>query len=107
MANQNILQVNDENFQSTISQGVTLVDFYADWCGPCKMIAPELEKLAQEMGDQVKVAKLNVEEAPGVTAQFGVTSIPTLIVFKDGQKVDSHQGLMRTEQLKQFVSKAL
>lgn len=81
-----IVNVTDQSFNAEIEgQGTVLVDFWAPWCGPCKMIAPILDELASEMGDSVKIAKLNVDENPETASRFGVMSIPTLIFFKDGQ----------------------
>ena len=82
-----IKYLNDENFKDEVSKGVTLVDFYADWCGPCRMIAPLVEDLAKQFKGKANVAKLDIENARRTTASFGVTSIPTLIVFKDGKEV--------------------
>ncbi|MCB1113741.1 MAG: thioredoxin [Chlamydiia bacterium] len=99
--------LNDENFESTVKEGVTLVDFYADWCGPCRMIAPLIDELAEEMDGKAKVAKLNVEEATKVTADFGVTSIPTLIVFKNGEEVERIVGIKSKADLEGSINKAL
>jgi thioredoxin 1 len=103
-----IVTVTDETFASEVESGGTvLVDFWAPWCGPCKMIAPVLEKLSQELGDQLKVTKVNVDEQSDTAGRFGVMSIPTLILFKDGQPVDKIVGFQPLEALKQVVSKHL
>jgi thioredoxin 1 len=73
-------------------KGVSLVDFYADWCGPCKMIAPAIEELEKEMVSKAKVFKLNIDQSPDVASTFGVMSIPTLIIFKDGKVVEKIVG---------------
>lgn len=88
-----LLKLNRENFESEVlnRSGVALVDFYADWCGPCKMIAPVIEEVAQERQD-VAVGKLNVDADPELAAKYGVMSIPTLIVFKDGQEISRVSG---------------
>lgn len=96
----NVLHLSDENFNSEIESGVTLVDFYADWCGPCKMMEPVINQLAQEMKDRAKVAKLDIESAQSTTSQFDVTSIPTIIVFKDGKEVNRIIGVRDLESLK-------
>ena len=84
MASSDIIkQLSDDNFDDGISQGVVLVDFYADWCGPCRMLAPIVEELAQEMSGKMTVAKVDTDQSVNVAAQFEVTSIPTLIQFKD------------------------
>jgi len=101
-----IVNVTDQSFNAEIEgQGTVLVDFWAPWCGPCKMIAPILDELATEMGDSVKIAKLNVDENPETASRFGVMSIPTLIFFKDGQPVDKVVGLNSKENLKNIISK--
>jgi thioredoxin 1 len=83
------LTLNQENFTSTVtaSSQPVLVDFWAEWCGPCKMIAPVLNELAAEQAGKAVVAKVNIDELPELAAQFGIRSIPTLIVFKNGQPV--------------------
>ncbi|MBO8170461.1 MAG: thioredoxin [Bacillaceae bacterium] len=94
-----IEHVTDQNFQDQVSNGTVLVDFWAPWCGPCKMIAPVLEELDQEIGDKLKIVKLNVDENPESAGRYGVMSIPTLIVFKDGQPVDKIVGFQPKEAL--------
>ncbi|QLH37040.1 MAG: thioredoxin [Parachlamydiaceae bacterium] len=104
---ENVKHLDDENFQSTIDKGVTLVDFFADWCGPCKMIAPIIEDLGREMNGKATVAKLDIENAQGVTGKYGVTSIPTIIVFKDGNEVKRFVGVRSKEDLKNAINSAL
>ncbi len=94
-----IEHVTDENFANKTSEGVVLADFWAPWCGPCKMIAPVLEEIDSEMSDQVKIVKLNTDENQQVTGQYGVMSIPTLIVFKNGEIVDKIVGFQPKEAL--------
>jgi thioredoxin 1 len=88
------ITLNNQNFESTITGGSTpvLVDFWAEWCGPCKMIAPVLSEVATEQDGKAVIGKLNIDEAPEVAARFGITGIPTLIVFKNGQPVSTLLG---------------
>lgn len=103
----NIIYLDDNSFKKTIASGVTLVDFYADWCGPCRMIAPIIEELSTEFDGKAKIAKLDIEKAQEVTSEFQVTSIPTIILFKDGNEVKRIVGLRDKESLKSLVSSAL
>ena len=97
-----IVEITDENFDKEVQSkeaGTVLVDFWAPWCGPCRMLAPELEKVDEEMGDQVKIAKVNVENSPETAGKFGVMSVPTLMVFKNGEMVSKMVGAQPKEQL--------
>ncbi|MBU8267081.1 thioredoxin, partial [Staphylococcus aureus] len=87
-----IVKVTDADFDSKVESGVQLVDFWATWCGPCKMIAPVLEELAADYEGKADILKLDVDENPSTAAKYEVMSIPTLIVFKDGQPVDKVVG---------------
>ncbi|MGG1678484.1 thioredoxin [Neobacillus sp. NRS-1170] len=100
-----ILHVSDQSFTTEIKKGLVLADFWAPWCGPCKMIAPVLEEIDIEMGDQVRIIKLNVDENPETTRAFGVMSIPTLILFKDGEAVDQMIGFQPKSVLTELISK--
>ena len=93
------LQFTDENFEQEVlkSSQLTIVDFYADWCGPCKMVAPVIEQLADEYKDTVKIGKLNVDNAPGIAAKYKVMTIPTIMFFKDGEPVHKIVGVERKE----------
>lgn len=97
--------LNDDNFQQEINSGVTLVDFYADWCGPCRMMEPIINDLADELEDKVKIAKIDIESAQRTAASFQVTSIPTIIVFKDGVEVERLVGLKDKETLKRTLTR--
>ncbi len=87
-----MLVLNDNNFNETIKSGVTLVDFFANWCGPCKMLAPTIEELSHDYEGRCLVAKVDVDESPEVARSFGIMSIPTVIIFKDGEIVDKMIG---------------
>ena len=86
------VELTDSNFNDEIASGLTLVDFWAPWCGPCRIIAPVIEELAGQYEGKVKIAKLNVDENPVTQGQYSVMSIPTLILFKDGQPVEGVVG---------------
>lgn len=109
MAGSPIVHLNDENFDEGVSKGIVLVDFYADWCGPCRMLAPVVEKLAQDkdMAGKLKVAKVDTDSALNVASKYNVNSIPTLILFKDGVVQKSVVGLKDFESLKKMVSAVL
>jgi thioredoxin 1 len=95
--------VTKDNFTENVAQGVSLLDFWAPWCGPCKMQLPIVEELSEELKGQATIAKVNVDEEPELASQFGVMSIPTLILFKDGQPVDKLVGLQSKEALKNKI----
>jgi thioredoxin 1 len=82
-----IVHLTDENFQDKISKGITLVDFYATWCGPCRMIAPIIEQLSGMMQGKAQIAKLDIDQAQQTTNSLQITSVPTVILFKDGKEV--------------------
>ncbi|SFJ24912.1 thioredoxin [Paenibacillus sp. UNC496MF] len=92
-----------DNFNQSIESGVTLVDFWAPWCGPCKMQLPIVEELSSELAGTANIGKINVDEEPELASQFGVMSIPTLILFKDGQPVDKMVGLQSKDSLKSKI----
>ena len=100
-----IKNITDDNFETEVKNSgeTVLVDFWAEWCGPCKMIAPVLEEMAEELDGKLKICKLNVDENSQVATQFGVMSIPTLMVFKDGQEKDRIIGYHTKEELKKAV----
>jgi len=101
-----VQHITDAEFQATVASGVTLIDFWAPWCGPCKMIAPILEELAGELGGKAKIVKINVDDNPQVAGQYGIMSIPTLLLFKDGKKVDQKVGALPKPALKSFIESA-
>ena len=88
-----IKELNDMNFAAHVKSGVTLVDFWASWCMPCKMMAPILNEVADEIGERAKVAKLNVENHRSASAKYGVRNIPTMILFKNGKEINRFVGV--------------
>ena len=98
-----VLHLENENFNEIISNGVTLVDFYAEWCGPCKMLGPIIEEVADELNG-IQVMKVNIDEHGDIAQKYGVMSIPTLILFKDGNEVNKSIGFMPKEDIIEFVS---
>ncbi|ALN76175.1 thioredoxin [Staphylococcus agnetis] len=102
-----LIEVNDSNFNEQINSGVKLVDFWATWCGPCKMIAPVLEDLANDYDGKADILKLDVDQNQATAAKYEVMSIPTLIVFKDGESVDKVVGFQPKENLAQVLDKHL
>ncbi len=101
--------VTDLSFHEDVekSAGLVLVDFWAEWCGPCKQIGPALEELAQEFAGQVTIAKVDVDENKQTAARFNLRGIPTLILFRDGKPVDTKVGALRKSQLHAWISGAL
>jgi thioredoxin 1 len=97
--------LNGSNFDEVTSEGVTLIDFYADWCGPCKAIAPIIEELAEEVSD-ARVVKVDTEESPDIAVRFGIRSIPTFIVMKDGVVVDKKIGGVGKNVLLELIESA-
>jgi thioredoxin 1 len=107
MASDLIQLVADDTFASATATGVVLVDFYADWCGPCRMLSPVLERLAKDIQGKAKIVKVDTDKAEKTAASFRITSIPTLILFKDGKEIERVVGLRDEQALKAMISKAL
>ena len=98
-------QVTDTSFDSDVlkAEGAILVDFWAEWCGPCKQIAPALEELSQELGGKVTIAKVNIDDNPGTPGKYGVRGIPTLMIFKNGQVAATKVGALPKSKLKEWI----
>ena len=109
MSNENLTVVSDANFAEEILKAdkPALVDFWAPWCGPCKALGPLVEALADQYHDRVKVGKINIDDNPKTAANYGVRSIPTLILFKEGKVLDTLIGLVPKDRLETFLKKAL
>ena len=102
---ENIINVTDASFEEEVlkAEGAVLVDYWAEWCGPCKMIAPVLEEVAKEYGDQLKICKLNIDENSDTPPKFGIRGIPTLMLFKGGNVEATKVGALSKSQLTAFV----
>lgn len=102
-------QVTDSSFEQDVlkASGPVVVDFWAEWCGPCKQIAPALEEISAEMGDKVTIAKVNIDDNPEAPSTYGVRGIPTLIMFKDGEVADTKVGALPKNQLAQWIEQNL
>jgi thioredoxin 1 len=107
MASPNILTLTQDNFEKNVlkSQTPILVDFWAEWCGPCKMIAPVLDELAEEYSGRVNIGKVNVDENQNLAAEYGVRAIPTLLLFQNGQVAEQMLGLKSKRDLKASLDK--
>lgn len=103
------VSVTDQNFESEVLQadGPVVVDFWAEWCGPCKVMSPLVDQLASELGDKVKVVKVNIDENPNAPTKYGVRGIPTFMVFKGGQLVDTKVGSMSKTQLGEWINSSV
>ena len=102
------VKVTDESFEKDVLQaaGPVLVDFWAEWCGPCKQIAPALEQIAEELGGNVTIAKLNIEESPTTPSRYGVRGIPTMMLFKGGQMASMKVGAMPKQKILDWLNEA-
>jgi thioredoxin len=104
-----VSKVSDTTFESEVlkAAGPVVVDFWAEWCGPCRMIAPALEEIAGSLGDKVKIVKLNVDESPATATKYGIQSIPTLMIFKNGQMAARQIGAAPKQKLEQWITAAV
>ena len=104
-----VIKLNNENFKTEVKESnkVVIVDFYADWCGPCKMMSPVIDKIAEESDDRIKVCKLNVDDAQDIAVAYDVMSIPTLILFKDGTELNRLVGLQSKQEVLDMINYVL
>lgn len=98
-----VIHLTKDNFELVTASGTVLVDFWATWCGPCRMQAPILDELDKELGDKVKICKVDVDEQPAIAQNFGIMSIPTLIAFRDGKQIEKRVGVQSREELLQML----
>ena len=98
--------INDNSFEQEVlkSESLTLVDFWAEWCGPCKMIGPALEEISEEMKNEIRITKLNIDENPSTPQKYGVRGIPTLLLFKNGEVVAEKIGALSKTKLTEWIS---
>jgi thioredoxin 1 len=102
-------KVSDQSFENDVlkAEGPVIVDFWAEWCGPCRMIAPALDEIAVELGTKLKVVKLNIDENPSTPSRYGVRGIPTLIMFKNGQVASTQVGAAPKSKLLEWITRSL
>jgi thioredoxin 1 len=102
-------KTNDQNFKTDVldSKQPVLVDFWAEWCGPCKAIAPSLEELSEEMVNKLKIVKINVDENPSISQTYSIRSIPALMIFKDGEKISEKMGALPKSALPSWVNETI
>lgn len=102
-----IKHLNDNEFEKEIQKGVTLVDFHANWCGPCRMLAPVLEQVAKDLKGKAVIGKIDIDSEQKTAAHFQITSVPTMILFKNGKEVSRLVGLKNAEAIKEFILSAV
>jgi thioredoxin 1 len=104
MTSELVKKLSSSEFKAAIQEGLTLVDFFAEWCAPCRMLIPVLEELAEENRGKIKLAKVDIDQAQDITSEFHVTSVPTLVLFKNGREINRTVGLKDADTLRTFIS---
>ena len=102
-----VVHLSAENFDETISNGLCLVDFWAPWCGPCKMLSPILDQIAEEVGDQIKITKANIDDLPEQCVKYGIRNVPEILIFSDGQVVAQLNGMQSKAKILDAINNAL
>ncbi len=105
MSSEHVKEPSAAEFDTITAKGLVVVDFWAPWCGPCKTMGPIFEAVAEKVGDKATFVKVNIDESPDIPARFGIRSIPTLVVLKDGVEADTHTGVMRPDDLIAMVNR--
>jgi thioredoxin 1 len=104
---ESMMVINSNNFDETIGNGVVLVDFWATWCKPCRMQAPVIEEIQKEMVSKIKVGKLDIDKSPDIADRYGIQSIPTMIIFKNGKPIEQFVGITAKEKILEAINKLL
>ena len=105
MSSESVIELTSATFDSETAKGLVLVDFWAPWCAPCRMMSPIVDAVAEKLGPKAKFTKVNIDECPDLPARFGIRSIPTLVLLKDGVEVDTHTGVMRPDDLMGMINR--
>lgn len=107
MIEESVMQLNDADFETATAEGVTLVDFWAPWCGPCRMMGPVLDELAEDFSGQAKITRVNVDESPVAAGRFRIQAIPLFVLLKDGKEVDRSIGVQPADAIKEMIRRHL
>jgi thioredoxin 1 len=102
-------EITDNDFEQEVinSSEPVLIDFWAEWCGPCRMLTPIVEELSKEMGDKIKIVKMNIDDHPGSPSSLGIRSIPTMVIFKDGKQVSTKVGVLPKNSIKEWIESSI
>jgi thioredoxin 1 len=106
MANEKVIHLSEQDFEQGVSKGLTLVDFWAEWCAPCLALAPTMDELAKQYSDKLRVAKVDIDSNPNIPSRFGIRGIPTVILFRDGEQVDMFVG-NSPQKIREMVERAV